>query len=131
MILVVDDEPDILYIIKEGLEKAGFKVATFSSAPKALEHFAANPGKYVLALVDVRMPGISGTDFAARMKAIDPGVGILLMSAFEVAPLDLEKQVAGIDGSIQKPFDLERLVHAVSKYMEGRTRRQPTQNGSG
>lgn len=119
MILVVDDEPDILYIIKEGLENAGFKVETYQSASLALEHFSASHGSYALALVDVRMPGMSGTELAARMRGIDPSVGIILMSAFEMGPLDLDKQVR-IEGSIQKPFDLDKLVQAVKKYMDGK-----------
>ena len=71
-ILAVDDELDILTIIKMSLERYNHKVDTFSNPLKALSHFEKNPA-YDLVITDIRMPYMTGYELASRLRAIDPG----------------------------------------------------------
>jgi len=66
-IMVVDDESDILLIFKMSLERAGYAVYAFTNAGEALEHFKSNKDQYGLIISDVRMPSISGLEFASRL----------------------------------------------------------------
>jgi DNA-binding response OmpR family regulator len=68
MILAVDDEPDILKIIKGIIQHAGFSVYCFTSPVLALEHFRLNSENYHTILLDIRMPGINGFQFAKKAK---------------------------------------------------------------
>ena len=72
-ILVVDDVPDITYILKIGLEDTGlFKVDTFNDPELALSVF--KPGNYDFLLIDIRMPKMNGYEFYDKIRAIDSKV---------------------------------------------------------
>jgi len=72
--MVVDDEKDILSIIKRGLESDNiFKVDTFSSGESALQAFESHPEYYYdIILTDIRMPKMSGFELYRRIKRRDP-----------------------------------------------------------
>ncbi|MFL6398841.1 MAG: response regulator [Nitrososphaeraceae archaeon] len=84
-ILAVDDELDIVNVIKYTLEANGVKVCTFTDALTALEHFKSNSRYYILVLSDIRMPSMNGYEFVKQVKKINPKVKVILMSAFEIA----------------------------------------------
>src|SRR6476620_8643711 len=83
MILIVDDDCEIVLIIKISLEKAGLSVSSFTDPLMALETFRQTPSDYDLVISDIRMPHLNGYDFVRQIKNIKPTVKILLMSAFE------------------------------------------------
>jgi DNA-binding NtrC family response regulator len=79
-ILVVDDNPDITFMIKSGLEDSGlFEVQTFNDPRLALSSFKS--GMYDLALVDFRMPNMYGHDLYDKMKEIDHKLKVCFMTA--------------------------------------------------
>jgi CheY-like chemotaxis protein len=121
-IMIVDDEPDILTVLGLFLEDGGWKVDTFSNASAALAHFRANTDNknngYSVVLTDIKMPGISGLDFASEVLKIRPDTKILLMSAFQLdnemkgrLPLTMYKEM------LQKPFQLDQVCDAIKKTM--------------
>jgi CheY-like chemotaxis protein len=67
-ILAVDDELDILNLIKQSLDMNGFKVCTFTDALAALEHFKSNSRYYDIVISDIRMPGMNGYEFVKHVK---------------------------------------------------------------
>lgn len=70
-ILIVDDEPDITFTIKSGLEKTGFfEVDTFNDPELALSLF--KPGNYDFLLIDIRMPKMNGYELYDKIREIDP-----------------------------------------------------------
>jgi CheY-like chemotaxis protein len=84
-ILVIDDELDILRVIKRSLE-SGVGVShvyVFTSPLEALEHFKLNYNNFAVVLPDIRMPGMTGFEFIRRIRQINPTIKALLMSAFE------------------------------------------------
>ena len=68
-ILVLDDEFDVMNIIKLGLQKKGrFEVYGFTDPALALEHFKANTKQYRLVISDIRMPKMNGYEFVREVK---------------------------------------------------------------
>jgi DNA-binding NtrC family response regulator len=118
-ILAVDDELDIVNLIKHTLEGNEVKVCTFTDALAALEHFKSNSRYYILVLSDIRMPAINGYEFVKQVKKINPKVKVILMSAFEIASKEFSNVLPDvkIDAFIQKPFSLQALRDIVQQKM--------------
>jgi two-component system NtrC family response regulator len=120
MIQVVDDELDILTVIKLYLQKVGLNVFGFTDPNLALEHFRINCKDYILVVSDIRMPGMNGFEFVRKVREISPAIKVLLMSAFEVNSTELSIGLGGtkIEGFIQKPISLRKLSSIVQKQLE-------------
>ncbi len=119
-ILVVDDEFDIVNIIKHILQKQGFTTYAFTDPLLALEHLKTNSKSYGLVLVDVRMPAMNGFELVKRIKSMHPTIKILLMSAFEFNDLELSKALSSIkiDGYVQKPVSTKELINIIEKNLQ-------------
>ena len=115
-ILILDDEFDIVSLIKQSLQRRGFhNIFAFTEPSLALEHFQLNSKSYGLAISDIRMPGMTGLEFVTRVKAINSEVRVLFMSAFDFNDIDFSKVLASsikIDGFIRKPFFANRIAKA-------------------
>ena len=120
MIQVVDDEFDIVNIIKLYLRGIGFNVFGFIDSSLAFEHFRINCKNYTLVISDIRMPGINGIEFVRKIREINSAIKVLLMSAFEVNSAELAASLGStkIDGFIQKPVALHELKTIVQKQLE-------------
>ena len=116
-ILVLDDEFDIVAVIKQSLQKAGLHVYAFTDALLALEHFRLNSKHYILVLSDVRMPGMDGFEFVRKLKEINSSTKVLLMSAFEINSTELSTALGPvhINGFIQKPLSLNELNSLIRR----------------
>ncbi len=84
-VAVIDDEIDLAYLFKDGLSQIdGVMVFNFNDPSLALEHFQSNHTNYRVVITDYRMPGMTGIELLEKMKAINPAITKILMSAFEV-----------------------------------------------
>jgi two-component system NtrC family response regulator len=120
LIQVVDDDFDILNVIKMYLQRVGLNVFGFTDPNLALEHFRINCKHYILVVSDIRMPGMNGFEFVRKVREISPAIKVLLMSAFEVNSTELSIGLGGakIEGFIQKPISLRKLSSIVQKQLE-------------
>ena len=120
LIQVVDDELDILIVIKMYLQRVGLNVFGFTDPNLALEHFHINCKDYILVVSDIRMPGMNGFEFVRKVREISPAIKVLLMSAFEANSTELSIGLGGakIEGFIQKPISLRKLSSIVQKQLE-------------
>ena len=120
-ILVVDDEFDILNIIKLFLQKHGFTTYAFTDPLLALEHLKINSKSYGLVLTDIRMPGMNGFEFVKHIREVKPKVKIILMTAFDIntATFSEESLATKVNGFIQKPISLKRLNSEIKKHTNG------------
>ena len=123
MVQIVDDEFDILNVIKLYLQRVGLNVFGFTDPNLALEHFRINCKDYILVVSDIRMPGMNGFEFVRKVREISPAIKVLIMSAFEVNSTELSIGLGGakIEGFIQKPISLRKLNIIVQKQLEIKT----------
>ena len=117
-ILVVDDERNYLFVLEDLLADEGYKVVTASSGNEALKKLKEDQIDAVLS--DIKMPGMNGIEFLERVVAIDPGLPVILMTAFaEVDQAVLAMKKGAID-HIQKPFDNDDIKRAVARAVQKR-----------
>jgi DNA-binding NtrC family response regulator len=114
-LLIVDDDPDIAQVLKQGFLKNGFLISAFTSPEEALENFQSNPEDYCLMLSDIRMPGMSGIKLARKVKEINPKVKVILMTSFEIKDNEFSKVFpsAQVDGFAQKPIHIKDLTNKI------------------
>lgn len=118
--MVVDDEYDIVHVVRKHLEKWGYSVDTFTDSMLAFQMFTDNPDRYSIIITDIRMPEISGLDLAAKMLRVKPDVKIVIMTAFEIEPDDLVLNLPTItrDDILKKPFSLVQVCEAVKSQLK-------------
>lgn len=118
-ILVVDDETDICDIIHFNLTAAGYEVCTAHSAEEAEE---MEVGHFHLILLDVMMPGISGFEWARKLKqdAATSRTPIIFLTAKDTEDDKLKGFSIGADDYIAKPFSIKELIARVRAVL-GRT----------
>jgi DNA-binding response OmpR family regulator len=119
-ILVLDDDFDIVSLIKISLQKNQFNVFAFTDPFLALEHFELNSRNYGLVLSDMRMPGMPGFEFVRKVREINPRVKILIMSAFEISDLEFSRALPShtkIDGFVQKPILPKELIKIIKIHL--------------
>ena len=125
-ILIVDDEPDILSIIRRVLEEYGFNVCCFTKPNIALEHYKTSPNSHGLVISDLQMPNINGLEFLRKVREINSHTkAFLTTSNFEMSDLGLllfpnsnssSSLNLIIDEFIQKPFSIEQLIVLIRKH---------------
>ena len=118
-ILIVDDEFDVVTILRQWLERQGFHVFGFTEPSLGLEHFRINSMEYSLVISDLRMPEINGYEFIKRVKEIKPEVKVFFMTAFEINDIEFRRLLPSviIDEFIQKPVTMNQLTALVKKHV--------------
>ena len=114
-ILLVDDEPDIVYLFKYVLESRNYDVYGFTNPLEALKHYKPNCGRYGLVISDIRMPVITGFDLLKNVRKIDVNIPIILMSAYDIIDFS-ELDGIKIDGFMQKPITIRELLSTIEKH---------------
>jgi two-component system cell cycle sensor histidine kinase/response regulator CckA len=124
-LLVVDDDPDIVHVLKQGLLKNRFLVSAFTNPEEALQSFKSNSEDYCLMLSDIRMPELSGIQLARKVKEINPDVKVVLMTAFEIRDTEFSKVFPSmhVDGFVQKPIHIKDLTNKILSII-GKTKRR-------
>ncbi|HET6684319.1 MAG TPA: response regulator [Gaiella sp.] len=116
LVLVADDDPDILDLVRYRLERSGYAVATADSGTEAVR--LAGELSPALAVLDVMMPGLTGFDVTRRLRE-DPhtaGIPVILLTARAQEADVQEGFAAGADDYLRKPFsprELSARVQAV------------------
>jgi two-component system response regulator ChvI len=114
-LLVVDDDADIVQVLKMGLVKNRFLVEAFTNPEEALQSFKSNAESYCLLLSDMRMPSLSGMQLARKVKEINPNAKVVLMTAFEIRDEEFSKVFpsTSVDGFVQKPIGIRELTDKI------------------
>ena len=119
-ILLVDDEADILHVLKRGLEVNGFDVDAFASSQDAINSF--KPDIYDLAILDIRMPGLNGFALYRQMKKIDPSLTACYLSAFEIHPEEFKTMFPSMADNvktiIKKPVTINNLIKEITPFLK-------------
>ncbi len=109
-ILVVDDEPQILRVLRRGLEGHGFDVVTAPDGSTALDIFKSS--RVNLVITDLRMPEMDGVELCTRIRKLGT-VPILVLSVKGEELIKVEALDAGADDYMTKPFGMEELLARV------------------
>jgi CheY-like chemotaxis protein len=112
-ILLVDDEPMVLEVGVQMLEKLGFKVLEAKGGIEACEVYVANKDEIGLVILDMIMPDMSGGEAYDRMKEINPDAKVLLSSGYSINGQATEILERGCNGFIQKPFSIKDLSERI------------------
>ncbi|PZN04757.1 response regulator transcription factor [Thermaerobacter composti] len=122
-ILVVDDDPAVTSLLKRGLSYEGFTVDTAGSGEEALKIAREQPPDLVI--LDIMMPGMDGMEVLRRLRAADPELPVLFLTARD-APADQVRGLeAGADDYVVKPFTFEVLVARVRALLRRRQAERP------
>lgn len=111
-ILVVDDEDAIAYVFRRYLERAGYRVTAATSPTQALAGGGA--AAIDMLVTDFRMPGMTGAELIARLRAQRPGLPALIVTAYggEVGQLAPDVRI------LNKPLPPQELVDAVAQALD-------------
>src|SRR5437867_1679448 len=117
-VLVVDDEKDVLEVIRALLVEAGFEVSGFVSATEALQK--ARVRKFDALVLDLYMPEMSGLLFHAKLKIFNPKLAARTVFVSGYVSKDEVRQYLTTNARfLQKPFDSRELVQAVGELVSG------------
>ena len=116
-VLVVDDEPSMRQMLSIALRREGYQVSTAEDGESALAALAA--GQLDLLITDVRMPEMSGVDLLREAKRIDPGLSVVMMTAYGSKETVLEALRLGATDYVEKTPNLkDDLVLRVRKELD-------------
>lgn len=110
-LLVVDDEPAVILILSEFLAREGFRVQTASSGARALEK--VKESKPDMVLLDIAMPEMDGMETLRRLKALDPKLPVMMITAYRDGEKIVETFRLGAFDCLFKPFDFQYLRTAI------------------
>src|SRR5512134_1589735 len=119
-ILVVEDERPIAEFIEQGLEAEGYAVATAADGDEGLVR--ALSGDFALVLLDLLLPKRSGLDVLERIRAEDPELPVILLTALGETEDKVEGLDLGASDYLTKPFAFEELLARIRSQL-----RQPQQ----
>ncbi len=108
-LLLVDDEPALLDLLKKYLERLGYLAEACGSPEEALEIFERNPEEFALVLTDLSFPSISGEEMVERMRARNPRLRAIISSGYPYEPRS--KHTA----FLLKPYAPKMLAEAIGK----------------
>lgn len=115
-ILLVDDDENILTVLKMRLEIMGFEITTCNNPVKALELLKKE--KFNLVLTDQRMEGIEGIELLSRLKEIDQFLPVIIMTAYGKVDDAVISMKRGAFSYLEKPVNPEELEDIIRKAME-------------
>lgn len=112
-LLIIDDEPNLLYSLQSGLETEELSVATAKSARQGLALIPKLMPDAVI--VDVRLPDMSGLELFERIKALDPRLPVVIITAYASTETAIEAMKRGAFEYMLKPVDLHQLREVIQR----------------
>jgi DNA-binding NtrC family response regulator len=115
-VLLVDDERDALDACSQALRRERYRVDTAARPEEALEK--VQRGSYDAAVVDLRMPGMSGIDLLRAMRGVDPDIAVVVVTGYATIETAVQAMKEGASDYLAKPFTPEELRLGVRKAIE-------------
>jgi signal transduction histidine kinase/ActR/RegA family two-component response regulator len=112
-ILLVDDEPQIVDMEKQILERLGYRVTARASSLEALDTFNAHPEQFDLVITDMTMPQMTGDRLARRLWDIRPDLPVILCTGYNEMISEDKAAAMGIRKFLLKPVDKDELALAI------------------
>ena len=115
-ILIVDDEEGICSILARRLTKEGYSCVTANNGKQALSHFYKDT--FSLIISDIKMPEMDGIELLKRVKAINPRMMVIMVTAYPEIGMAVEAMRLGAYDFIMKPADMDLVILSVKKALE-------------
>ncbi|HQU42054.1 MAG TPA: sigma-54 dependent transcriptional regulator [Pirellulales bacterium] len=115
-LLVIDDEPNVLYSLQKSLTSSTLEVLTAKTGKEGVDRVVDSLPDAVI--VDVRLPDMSGLDAYDRIRQIDPRLPVIVITAFAKTETAIEAMRRGAFEYLLKPVDFRRLREVVAKALE-------------
>ncbi len=111
-LLVVEDNDDMRAALSEALTAQGHHVCSLDCAEALPE--SATQARFDIALLDLNLPGESGLSLAARLRAVQPGIGIVMLTARSSSPDVCLGYANGADIYLAKPVPMSEIMAALA-----------------
>ena len=115
-ILIVDDEPRILLLMKSLLKANGFDVETAKDGPAALELIKG--GEIQIVVTDLRMTPMDGMSLFKEIRACNPSIPVILLTAYASVETAIEAMKSGIFDYLTKPFKVDEMLACLKRAEE-------------
>jgi len=115
-IMIVDDELIVRESLTKWFRQDGYRVESAEDANHAIK--LMNEGPWDLALLDIKMPGMSGLDLQKRLKEIDKNTSVIMITAFASVESAVQALKEGAFDYVTKPIDPEHLSHLVTNALK-------------
>ncbi len=117
-LLIIDDDESVRLLLRDLLEEAGYAVRTAKSGEEALQLIRV--ATYDIIITDLRLSGMYGLEVVKEVKAIDPGIDVIVMTGYASVNSAVESMKAGAIDYITKPFNSDHIKMVVQKSLERR-----------
>jgi len=115
-ILLVDDEESLMFFLQKLLLREGYKIAMANNGKEAVDIYKSSQDKFDLILMDITMPVMSGIEAYKELLKHDPGVTILLMSAYSKESFENIENI----NFIRKPIFPIDLINKIAELLNDR-----------
>ncbi len=115
-LLLVDDEPSVLYAMEKGLRTKNLTILSVETAKAGIQ--AVRDHRPDAVVCDVRLPDMSGLDAFQRMREIDPQLPVIIVTAHATTDTAIEAMKRGAFEYLLKPYNLDELKATVAKAIE-------------
>ncbi len=116
-IAVIDDEAPLVAVTTEVLSRLGYKPVGFSNSRDALAELQAAPARFDAVITDEVMPGLSGTELAARLRRLRPDLPIVLVSGYIGPMMSARAHAAGVSRILKKPVQSRETASALAELL--------------
>jgi len=117
-ILIVDDEKQIVSVLKEMLELLGYRIFAAGCGQEAVALYEEKHDEIDLIILDMIMPGMGGGKTFSMLKDIDPGVRVILATGYSISNETQKIMARGCDGFLPKPFKLDELSREIRGVLD-------------
>lgn len=124
-LLLVDDEPALLELLKKFLERNGHRVEASANPSDALRLFTTEPGRFDMVVTDLTLPGMTGEEMIERMRAASPRLRAVISSGYPYQP-----RLAGVE-FLQKPFLPKMLLELMDRMFAAPQSASAAKTGKG
>ncbi len=117
-LLLVEDEESLLDLMAGILENSGYRIIKANDGEEAMRLFDENKDEIKLVLTDMGLPKIGGFEAFQKMKAIKPGVKVILASGYLDSKVRSQMLEAGAEDFVQKPYDLIEIMSRIREILD-------------